>query len=310
MRIVFMGSAELACASLELLVKSRPGQIAGVVTQPDKPKGRQLKLAACPVKELASGLGLHVLSPEKISAPDSVAALAGLRPDLIAVVAYGQKIPDVILNMPPSGCINLHPSLLPKYRGAAPVQWPIVNGDAVTGITTMHVTSRMDAGDIIFQEELPIPAGATGGMMHDKLALEGAALLVRTIDAIEGNAAPRRAQDDSKATLAPKLSRDDGKIDWQMSATGIMNRVRGFNPWPGSSCRLGEGGMILKIHSVCVADGTGRPGEVLSVTGEGPVIAAGTGAVRLLQVQPEGKKPMTGAAFLCGHGLKVGTVMV
>ncbi|MBA4389027.1 MAG: methionyl-tRNA formyltransferase [Verrucomicrobia bacterium] len=314
MRIVFIGSAELACDSLEALLNHSTSEVVAAVTQPDRPKGRHLKPGPCPLKELAVQENVPVLSPERINNPDTMVQLLELAPELLVIVAYGQKIGDGILKLPPKGCINLHPSLLPKYRGAAPIQWAIASGERVTGVTTMYVSSKMDAGDIIMQKEVSIDPGDTGGILHDRLAEDGAELVVETVAAIEKGNAPRIPQDDSKASLAPKLGREDGRIDWKLSAAAIANRIRAFNPWPGSFCRIpAEGhkdGLLLKVLTAAVEDGRGKPGEILSVTGAGPLVATADGALRLVEVQPEGKRQMSGQAFLCGHHLAAGNVLV
>lgn len=304
MRIVFMGSAAFACASLDRLLACADLRVAAVVTQPDRPRGRNLEVGACPVRERIRPLGIPMLTPESVNAPASVDALRELRPDLIVVVAYGQILKPAILGLPPLGCVNLHASLLPRYRGAAPIQWAIANGDPVTGVTTQFMSERMDAGDIILSRSMEIGDEDTGGSLHDKLAALGAELLTATVCRIRAGAAPRTKQDESAATLAPKLSKADGLVDWRLPAAVLRNRIRAFNPWPACHCELPAGsGRAIKLLKARVEPGSGRPGDVLEASGEGPLVQAGDAALRLLDVQPQGRKPMSGADFLRGHRL-------
>ncbi len=306
MRIVFMGSALLACPSLDALLGDPDCEVVGIVTQPDRPRGRRLLKGACPVRERAAQTGVPVLTPEKASAPESCAALADLAPDLIVVVAYGQILRRAVLDLPPEKCVNVHASLLPKYRGAAPIQWAIVNGEARTGVTTMYMDERLDAGDIILQRETPIEDNDTAGTLHDRLARLGAEALAETVRLIREGRVPRVPQDDSAATLAPKLKKCDGAVDWSGSARDIRNRVRGFHPWPGcfAYCAGGKRLKILRVELVDTAAG-GASGEIVGV-GEDLLVATGDGVLRLLEVQPEGGKIMSGAAYLHGHALKAG----
>ncbi|MGQ9662421.1 MAG: methionyl-tRNA formyltransferase [Kiritimatiellia bacterium] len=319
LRTVFMGSAQLACPSLERLVADRENELVAVVTQPDRPGGRHLKIRACPVKALAEQRGLNVLAPEKVNAKTVIASLCDLQPDLIVVVAYGQMLGRELLSIPVLGCINLHPSLLPAYRGAAPVQWAIARGEQVTGVTTMLLNERMDAGDIIFQRAVAIDAEDTAGSLERKLALAGAELLAETVAAIRDGKAPRQRQDEAKASYAPRLRKEDGRIDWKLPAEDIHNRVRAFNPWPGCFCRVrattSERGGILRVwktrvekYSVGGASLQSRfdPGQIVELAGDGPVVATGSDLLRLLEVQPEGKRVMSGKSFLCGRRLAVG----
>jgi len=305
MHIVFMGSAELSCRSLEALCADRGHRVVGVVTQPDKPKGRDLKSASCPAKAMAVERGIPVLAPAKVNEPESVGAIRVLTPDLIVVVAYGQILKQELLDLPARGCINVHASLLPKYRGAAPIQWAIARGERVTGVTIMHMAKKMDAGDIILQESVPIAIDDTGGTLHDKLAEAGAALLVKAVAAIGDGRAARVPQDEREVTCAPKLAKEDGRIDWTRPAGELYDRIRAFNPWPCCFCGLPEG-RTLRILKARVEGVPGAAGEVLETAGEGPLVAAGDRSLRLLNVQPEGRKAMTGTAYLNGHALKKG----
>lgn len=305
MRIVFMGSGPLSCRSLEALCSCQGHTLVGAVTPPDKPKGRELKTSSCEARALAESRGIPVLSPSNVNDPASVAAVRALRPDLVVVVAYGQILKRELLELPPRGCINVHPSLLPKYRGAAPIQWAIANGDRVTGVTLMYLSQRMDAGDIILQESMAIQDDDTGGTLHDKLAGLGGELLVKTVDLIAAGRVTRTPQVESEATYVPKLTKEDGRIDWTKPALEIHNRVRAFSPWPGSFCTVAGKG-TLRVMKARVESPEEAAGEVLEASGDGPLVATGSGSLRLLQVQPEGRKSMTGSAYLNGHALKKG----
>ena len=310
MRIVFMGSSSFACPSLERLLACDADAVVGIVTQPDRPKGRRLELSPCPVKERLGGRGIPVFSPEKVNAPESLATLAGLRPDVIVVVAYGQLLKPALLAIPPAGCINVHGSLLPKYRGAAPIQWAVASGEPTTGVTTMYLNERMDAGDMILRREVAIGDDESGGELHDRLAVLGADALADTMALVRSGRAPRVPQDESMATLAPKLRKTDGRIDWSLPATAIHNRVRAFNPWPGCLCELpaGSGRWVKVLRTKVEAAGPSGAlsGTITEVAGDGPLVGTASGLVRLVEIQPEGKRPMPGAAFLRGYPLAAG----
>ncbi len=294
-----MGSAELACPCLEALAKLPGHEIVAVVTQPDKPKGRDLKLSPPPVKLTAVQLGLLVSQPVKVR--EAVAEIRALRPDLIVVVAYGQILPRVVLDLPPRGCINVHASLLPRWRGASPIQHAILAGDSETGVTTMFLNEKMDEGDIILQRAEPIRADDTSGVLHDRLAKIGAELLVETV---KREKPPRRPQDHSQATYAKKLAKEDGHVNWAKPAVEIERMVRAFNPWPGAYTFAGD--LLLKILcSGCVSDVGAPPGTVLPCF----VVATGAGGLRILEVQPAGKRRMSAAEFLRGRPLVTGTVL-
>jgi methionyl-tRNA formyltransferase len=310
MRILFMGSAAFACPSLDALLAIPDCEVIAVVTQPDRPKGRSLALAACPVKSRLGNRSVTVLTPEKVNTSESLAEIRALRPDLIVVVAYGQILKPDLLGIPPMGCINVHASLLPKYRGAAPIHWAIARGEQVTGVTTMFVNERLDAGDILLQKELAIAEEDTAGSLHDKLAEMGAPLLTTTIDALRRGTCSRTPQNEADATLAPKLKKSDGRMDWGMRAVWLHNRVRAFNPWPGCTCEAPQGsGHWLKVLRTRVEPSRGRAGTIVDVDGCGPLVQSGEDALRLLEVQPEGRKPMTGGAFVAGHALHLGDPM-
>ncbi len=305
MRIVFMGSAELACPCLDRLLAAASDQIVGVVTQPDRPKGRSRQMAPCALHAHIAKQGVPVLMPEKVNAPDSVATLRALAPDLIIVVAYGQFLKTAILELPLLGCINVHASLLPKYRGAAPIQWAVANGETETGVTTMFINARMDEGDIIDQLAVPIRPEDTAVSLHDRLARCGADLLMRTLAALRQDSIQRRPQCESEATFAPLIKKSDGRMDWRLPAVTLHNRVRGFQPWPGCFCEIPAAG-IVRVWQTRVEPGrNATAGTVLETAGDGPLIQAGQNALRLLSLQPENRKIMSGAAFLRGHPLTV-----
>lgn len=308
-----MGTADIAVPILRALCALPGVEVAGVVSQPDRPKGRKLVQTPSAVKLAALELGLPVQTPEQVNTPESVAALGAWRPDVMVVVAYGQILREPLLRLPPRGCVNVHASLLPRYRGAAPIQWAIARGDVVTGVTTMLMNARMDAGDMLLQQTVAIGPEDTAGVLQVRLAAAGADLLARTLPAWMSGTLVPRPQDETLATLAPKLHKGDGEINWTLSATEIYNRVRGFNPWPGAYCLVpevsdaGAAPTVLKVRRVAVESGTGEPGCVLDVGGGGPLVAAGSGALRLLDVQAPGGKAMAGEAYLRGRPLRVGT---
>ena len=306
LRIVFMGTPELAAVSLRALIASRAFEIAGVVTQPDQPKGRGLKLQASPVKEVAQRESLPVLQPERARDENFVKELAALQPELIAVAAYGQILPKAILELPRFGCLNVHTSLLPKYRGAAPIQHAILNGDLETGVTIMKMDVGLDTGDILTQEKTPINAKDNSQTLHDRLAEIGAHLLVRTIpDFVAGKIQPR-PQPSEGVSYAAKIKKQDGEIDWNQSAQVIRNRVRAMTPWPGAFTHLSDPPQLLKIWEAETADDSGQPGAILQANKNGIVIGCGFRALRILALQREGGRRMNAVEFLAGHPLGVG----
>ena len=307
MNIIFMGSDELACPALQALVNSEADNIVAVVSQPDRPKGRNRRLSPCPAKALAQELSLPVLAPAKLGEEGSLTTLRDLASDLIVVAAYGQYIRGSILELPQHGAINIHPSLLPKYRGAAPIQMAIAEGEMETGVSIIDVAKEMDAGDILCQQRFPIDPDDTAASLSVKLADLGAKLLIETVDAIRSETAVRTVQNSEQATYVHKLKKEDGQIDWSLPADTIRNRVRGFNPWPGSFCYLpGDPPRSLKIWSVRIEEGRGSCGEIIELNHEGPLVATGKGALRLLRVQAQGKKAMDGGAYLRGHPIAKG----
>lgn len=309
LRTVFMGTAELACASLRALIAAGKFEIAGVVTQPDRPKGRDLKLQPSPVKQVALEAGLPVWQPPRAGHPEFLAQLAGLRLDLLVVAAYGQILPQAMLDMPRFGGVNVHTSLLPKYRGAAPIQWAILNDEPETGVTIMRMSATLDAGDILSQRATPILPSDDAAALHDRLASLGAELLVPTLLDFTGGRIVPRHQVEAEATYARKITKDDGRVEWAGPARALWNRIRAFTPWPGAFTFLPEHShnRMMKIIRATVAEGQGEPGEILRADKSGLVIACGHGALQLHEVQLEGRRKMTAAEMLAGHPLPVGT---
>ena len=303
MRIVFMGTPDFAAASLDALLKNGYN-IAGVFTQPDKAKGRGMEISFSPVKELALKNEIPVFQPAKMRDGAALSILQSLKPDLVVVVAYGRILPDDILSVPPLGTINVHGSLLPRYRGAAPIQWSVLNGDEKTGVTTMYLSSEMDAGDIIFSEETEIGEYETSGELYDRLKKLGAELLIKTVRAIEAGCAPRTPQDETQATYVSMLDKSLSPLDFTKPARAVVKWVCGLQPWPVASAELG--GVVLKIYSAWLTHRhTGAvPGSIVSTGKDGIEIACGDGeTVLLTEVQAPGKKRMPAEDYLRGHKL-------
>jgi methionyl-tRNA formyltransferase len=309
MRVIFFGSASIGFSLLDALLASPADEVVAVVTQPDRPVGRKLRLTACPVKEYAQKKGLPVFSPEKVGDASSLAALKDLGADLFVVVAYGQYIPTSVLELPPERSINLHPSLLPKYRGSSPIQWAVANGDTVTGSTILYVSPKMDAGDIISQREVPIFPEDNSATLEPRLAQIGAELLMEAVEKIRSGTVHARPQDEAKVTEVRKLTKEDGRLDWTLPAEMLNNRIRAFVSWPGCffEAPARSGMQRVKVLRATVEEGAGEPGEVLESSVGGPLIATGQGALRLLDVQPAGRNLMEGAAYLRGYPLVPGT---
>jgi len=308
LRIIFLGTADLACASLQTLAGDAKFQIAAVVTQPDRPRGRDLKPQPSPVKTLARQLGLPVLQPERARDEKFIAELRALQPDLIVVVAYGQILPPAILDLPRYGCLNVHTSLLPKYRGAAPIQQALANGDTETGVTIMKMDAGLDTGPLVAQRRLSIRSEDDAAVLHDRLAQLGAGLLAQTIpDYIAGRIQPL-PQPAAGMSYAVKIKKEDGRIDWNRPAREIRNRLRAFTPWPGGFTFLPglPKAQLLKIWKAEVVEKSGSPGEILSADKTGVVVGCGEGALRILELQREGGRRMSAAEFLAGHALKPG----
>jgi len=310
MRILFMGTPEFARVSLERLI-SEKFNICGVVTQSDKPKGRGHKLQPTPVKELAILRDIRIFQPETLKDNAFAETLTALNPDMIVVVAYGKILPKYILDYPKFGCINVHASLLPKYRGAAPIHRCIIDGETQTGITTMHMAEGLDTGDMILKRAVEIGADMMVGELHDELATLGGDVLIETIAKIADGTAPRAPQDDAQSSYAHMLDRDTGRIDWTKSAQEIYNLIRGTNPYPGAF--TGYNGEKLKIFNAIVEKNTaigGKPGEIIDIADGKIAVATGDGTiVAITEVQPLGKKKMTVKDYLNGHKIEVGTVL-
>lgn len=301
MRIVFMGTPDFAVPCLEKILADGH-EVPAVFTQPDKPVGRHATLTPPPVKRLAQEHKIPVYQPTKMRDGTVAAQLRELAPDCLVVVAYGRILPQAILDVPPKGCINIHGSLLPKYRGAAPIQWSVINGEAVTGVTSMFMDAGMDTGNIIDTITTPIGENETAGELFDRLAPLGAELLSRTLRSVANGTVQSTPQDNDKATMAPMLEKAMGRLDFTQPAGVLHNHIRGMNPWPGCFCTAG--GKMLKIHESRVAEGRGKAGELLS---SDPVtVACGEGALQLITVQPEGKPRMAAADWLRGARLQKG----
>lgn len=306
LKVVFMGTPEFAVPCLEKLTLSSLTKVVTVVTQPDRPKGRGRKLIFTPVKEFAVKANIPVLQPEKIKNDSVLAELAALTPDLIIVVAFGQLLPQVLLDLPRLGCVNVHASLLPKYRGAAPIHWAIMNGETQTGVTTMYMDKGMDTGDMILTGVTTITPNMVTGELHDKLMIIGAELLMETVEQLVQGTAPRHKQDSALATYAPLLQRSTERIDWSKSAQDIHNKVRGLNPWPGAFCRREK--MLLKVWQTQVIDNTtlGQSGTIVACSEQGFIVQTGAGLLHLLEVQPESKRKMAAQECVCGYCIRPG----
>ena len=303
--LIYMGTPAFALPPLRALVYNNY-RINAVITQPDKPRGRGKKLIPTPVKEYAGKAGLPCLEPGSLKDPDFLEKIRELSPSLIVTAAYGKILPPSLLELPPLGCINLHFSLLPRYRGAAPVQRAIMEGEKETGVTVFFMDRGMDTGDIILQEKAAILEGETAGELLTRLADLGAEALVKAVGMLKEGRAPRRPQDPGKATEAPPLWREEELIDWQAEAERVASQINGLSPSPGSHSFLL--GRRLKFLRALAAGGSGPPGRVLDIGGEGFLVAAGRGAVQVLEVQPEGKKPMPAGDFARGYRIGPGAL--
>ena len=303
MRLVFMGTPDFAVPTLKRLAATEH-EVVSVVSRPDAPRGRGRKLASTEVKVAAESLGLSVLQPESMRDESFQAQLQSLAPDLFVVVAF-LILPKSLIQIPRFGSINLHPSLLPKYRGAAPIQWAIIKGEVETGLTTFRLKPKVDAGDILMQRPVEIGPDETAGELYGRLKIVGADLVCDTVEGVTADTLIPRPQEDDGATPAPKLTKETGRIDWSKSAAVIRNLVRGTNPFPGAFTEWKNG--VLKVHSVHITDAVGEHGSVIKANSrEGLVVAAGEGALQLDLIQPQGKKRMDGTSFLLGNPVDVG----
>jgi methionyl-tRNA formyltransferase len=303
--IVFMGTPQIAAVTLEQLVLG-PDPVAGVVTQPDRPAGRGQKNIPSPVRRVAESRGIPVAAPEKIRDPQFLKTLMEWEPKIIVVVAYGRILPKTILDLAPYGCLNVHYSLLPKYRGAAPAAWTIINGEITAGVTTMKLVEKMDAGPIYLQEATAVAPAETTGSLQAKLTPIGARLLLETLHRLKVGSLVPQEQEESGVTFAPLLKKEDGLIDWHQPAMMIERRVRGFDPWPGAYSHIGD--KLLKIHRARVVstDTNGSPGEVLRADADGFWVATSSGVLGLEEVQLENRKRLSGIEFLRGARIKPG----
>jgi len=303
--IVFMGTPQIAAATLAELVQG-PDPVVGVVTQPDRPAGRSQQSKPSPVRKFAESRGIPVIAPEKIRTAEFLETLGKWKPEIIVVVAYGRILPKSVLELAPQGGLNVHYSLLPKYRGAAPAVWTIINGETEGGVTTMKLVEKMDAGAIYLQQAMPLAADETTGSLQAKLTPIGARLLLETLRRLKDGSLTPREQDESLATLAPILKKEDGLIDWLRSVNEIERRVRGLDPWPGSYTFMS--GKLLKVHRTKIIsnDHMANPGEIVRADAGGFWVATGAGVIGLEEVQLENKKRLPGVEFIKGARIKVG----
>lgn len=305
-RIIFMGTPEFACPTLTTLIE-RKENIVAVVTQPDRPKGRGQKLMPPPVKELALTHGIPVHQPLKVRDPAFFEVIRDLRPDLIVVIAFGQILPKALLDIPPHGCVNVHASLLPRYRGAAPLNWCLINGETETGVTTMLMDPGLDTGPMLLKRSTPIDENEDILSLHDRMAKMGAELLAETVDGLKEERLTPETQDDSTTCYAPLLKKEDGLIDWHRDAGAIHNQVRGLAVWPGAFTLLG--GEPLKIYRTRTAEGAGQPGTVLRAARGVIEVACREGSLLIEELQLAGKKRLDATSFLAGFTGLEGTVL-
>ena len=299
-----MGTPDIAATCLKQLIADG-FNVVGVYTQPDRPKGRGMKMVFSPVKEVAIANEIPVFQPENFRGEETVEELRSLQPDVIAVVAYGRILPQKVLDVPTKGCVNIHASLLPAYRGSAPYQWAVLDGLAETGVTAQHMVLEMDAGDIIDVAKTPIGPDETAGELLDRLAVLGADLLSKTMKRFENETVTGTPQDETKVSFAPMLDKSMCPIDWNKTAQQVHNHVRGLHPWPVATAELG--GTKFKIHQTAIVDGSGNPGQILGLTKTGLVVACGEGAVEIRSLQAEGGKRMAAPDYFRGHPLEIGS---
>ncbi|MFH1830818.1 MAG: methionyl-tRNA formyltransferase [Pseudomonadota bacterium] len=307
LKIIFMGSAGFAVPSLDALIRSHH-KIIEVVAQPDKPAGRGQHVKACPVAAYAREHDLTLFQPTSVKKTESIEHFEKLGCDLLIIVAYGKLLPAKLLELPPMGCINVHASLLPKYRGAAPINWAIANGEKETGVTTMFISEELDAGDVLLCASTPLDEAETATELHDRLSMMGADLLLHTIDGLIDGTLKPKPQDHSKATYAPLIKKEDGHIDWSKSTAEIYNRIRAFTPWPGSFALVGTKKLTIHEAEPMDLDHALPPGTVLE-SKEHILIACGKGALCLVEMQMEGGRRMSASDFLHGHKIKEGEVL-
>ena len=300
MRVVFMGTPDIAATCLKKILADG-FEVVGVYTQPDRPKGRGMKMLFSPVKEVALAEGIPVLQPENFRADETVEQLRQLKPEIIAVVAYGRILPQRVLDIPEKGCVNIHASLLPQYRGSAPYQWAVLDGLTETGVSAQHMAAKMDAGDVIDVAKTPIGPDETAGELLDRLAVLGADLLSRVLTRFAEGNVTATAQNEAQVSFAPMLDKSMCPIDWNKTAQQVHNQVRGLHPWPVATMELQ--GRKFKVHATKIVEGTGEPGEILGLTKTGLRIACGEGAVEVISLQAEGGKRMAAPDYFRGHPL-------
>ena len=301
MRVVFMGTPDIAATCLKKILADG-FDVVGVWTQPDRPKGRGMKMVQSSVKEVALANDIPVFQPENFRADEDVQALADLKPDVVAVVAYGRILPQRVLDIPARGCVNIHASILPQYRGSAPYQWAVLDGLKETGVTAQHMVREMDAGDVIDVARTTIGENETAGELLDRLAVLGADLLSRVLTSFAEGTVQATAQDPADVSFAPMLDKSMCPIDWTRTAQQVHNHVRGLHPWPIATMELK--GQKFKVHATRIAEGHGQPGEILGLTKTGLKIACGEGAVEVIQLQAEGGKRMAAPDYFRGHPLE------
>ncbi|MGL5757161.1 MAG: methionyl-tRNA formyltransferase [Paraclostridium sp.] len=308
MKIVFMGTPEFAVPCLQKII-DEGHEVLAVVTQPDKPKGRGKKLSMPPVKELALKYDIEVYQPLKAREESFVNKLKEINPDLIVVVAFGQILPKSILDIPNFGCVNVHASLLPKYRGAAPLNWVIINGEEKTGVTTMYMDVGLDTGDMILKSEIPLDDEITAGELHDKMMIDGANVLKETIQLIAQGKAPREKQNDDETCYSPIMDKSLGNIDWSKSAKDIHNLVRGVNPWPSAYTTYGDQTMKIWKTKVLDKNSDKTPGSILNVDKDGLDVCTGQGVIRISEIQMSGKKRMIVSEYIKGNTISTDIVL-
>lgn len=306
MRILFMGTPEFAEVSLKALVEDKRDVVC-VITQPDKPKGRGYEMAMPEVKIYAMEKNIPVYQPDTLKDEAILPLLEEYQPDVIIVVAYGKILPEYVLNFPKYGCINIHGSLLPKYRGAAPIQRAVIDGEEVSGVTSMYMEKGLDTGDMLIKRELPIGRETTAGEYHDALAILGGEVLLETLDALSKGSLSPQSQDDSLSTYASQLSKAEGEINWNNTSVEIYNKVRGLNPWPKAFSFIG--GKRFVVDFVYESEQSGKAGEVLSADKDGILVACGEGSVLIKEIKVEGKKKMSAEDYLRGHKIEKGTLL-
>ena len=298
MRIVFIGTGEIGVPTLRSLLSSKEHEVVGVITQPDKPVGREQRIEPTPIKKALGQVKMPILQPNRIKDREAVEQIRGLQPDVIVVMAYGQILPRAVLEIPRIACLNLHASLLPRWRGAAPIQAAIAAGDRETGITVIYMDEGLDTGDILLQRKIDIEPNDTGGSLHDRLGEIAPDALLESLRLLDEGSAPRAPQDNSRTTVAPKLNREDGRIDWSEPADVIERKIRAYDPWPGAFTKIGD--RNLKIFSASIVDLSGKPGEVLRQENK-VIIVAGARALSLGEIQLEGKRRMGASEFIRGY---------